>query len=189
MSYREIALTEVSEGAPLTQNLMQQLRDNQEGIKNGLDGYPKVTATAHPLATSTANTKNNLIFCSGVAALSNTLGQSGQFSAFRAGSYAVHIVSSRFSGAAIKAVLLKNDANVDETAVSTSTVDSWSQQTLAEGDTLKVQANNAAATSSGQAFIFIYVDNPIGDSVGHNMGLFRATPQNASKATILNDTY
>ncbi len=199
-TYRDIGNSEVEAGAPITQPLMQALKDNQTAITEGEGSAPRVKPAALVQSTSNAETKDTAVFRAKVRKRDYNSGNqnnadvpSTEYFVGRGGSYAVHLVSIGNSTSSVQIKLYKNDSVIQTTAASVTTVSTWYQLTFAAGDKIKiasVDGNTSSTFTSGNAYIFIYTSNPMGDAQ-HDLGIQRLKTPSSDTYNIqsLPDTY
>ena len=176
MSFREISASETAVGAPLSQQLMQTLKGNQLSIELGEFDAPKIQAAALPSATS-AISKDHRIFTSKLTRNgvndTNFEALSSEFYAARAGTYYVHAVSVGGTSSKSQVRILKNGSQTHIGAASTGTVEINVQITLAPKDRISIQLVTTDTQTThpvGTGYLFIYVNNPLGDAPNHDIG-------------------
>tara|TARA_R110002153_G_scaffold80034_6_gene203855 strand:- start:442 stop:1026 length:585 start_codon:yes stop_codon:yes gene_type:complete len=176
MSFREISASETAVGAPLSQQLMQTLKGNQLSIELGEFDAPKIQAAALPPATATIS-KDHRVFTGRLIRNgindTNFEAFSNEFYAARAGTYYVHAVSVGSGTSKAQVRVLKNGSQTHIGAASTGTVEINELITLAPKDRIKIELVNTTTGTThpvGFGYIFIYVNNPLGDAPNHDIG-------------------
>lgn len=199
-TYRDIGNSEVEVGAPITQPLMQALKDNQTAITEGEGNAPRVKPAALVQSTSNAQTKDTAVFRARVKRSGYNSGNqddadvlSTEYFVGRGGSYAVHLYSIGGATSSVQIKLYKNNSVIQTTAAGTGGVSTWYQLTFAAGDKIKiafVDGDTSTDFASGNAYIWIYTSNPIGDAQ-HDLGIQRAKTPSTDLYSIqsLPDTY
>ena len=147
-TYRDINDTEVAVDAPLTQQLMQALRDNQLAILEGDGTAPDITHVSLPTAQGGTVRLFRSLEVSG--ATSDTFGYN--YTMLRAGTFRFRFEYSKASGSGSMDIrLLKNGVEVVDTGTIGSTTSDTEEHdvTFAFGDTWKVKLNEINNGISG----------------------------------------
>lgn len=176
MTFRLISPTETAIGSPISQSLMQTLRDNQLAIEGGDSDAPKIQPAALPAATSTIS-KDHRIFTGKLTrnGVNDTLfgALSDEFYAARAGTYYVHAVSEGIVGSKSQVRILKNGSQTHIGSASTGTAEINVQITLSPRDRVRIELVTTDTQTThpvGTGYLFIYVNNPLGDAPNHDIG-------------------
>ena len=168
-TYREIPNSSIQSGSPVSVQLLSTLVDNQEAIREGVPDAPKIKPSGLFNATSTADTKTNLIFgASVIKILADGDGDvaSDHFYVARDGQYTTHLVTVGDSNSHARIKFYKDTTLIATTATSSGTQSTYRQDTFAAGDkiSIKVSDGNTGTTwNSARGYIFIYVNNPFGE--------------------------
>ena len=180
-TYRDIDNSEVSEGAGVTQPLMQAMKDNQLAIPQGVAGAVRLRPAGLTDSTSNAQTKNTVVHAAKVQSSGWTSSNqnnddvlSAEYIVGRGGSYGVHLYHVGNATSAVQIKLYKNGSVIQTTTNSVSATSVWYQLTFAAGDKIKialVDGTQATTFTTGNAFIWIYTSNPFGSAAPHGLGI------------------
>lgn len=142
-TYRAISDTEVAVDAPLTQQLMQALKDNEVAVREGDATAPRIDhrAIVEPVVGDFrvfggTDTKGNLEISN---ANSDTTGQTHTI--LRTGTYRFHIYFFKATGiGSMRALLYKNGSLIHTTGNigSTTSLTSTKEESFSYGDTWRV---------------------------------------------------
>ena len=153
-TYRAVSDTEVAVDAPLTQQLMQALKDNLDAIRTGDDSAPDLSWVVHPnpvagnMRIYGGTGTNGIAEISGVT--SDTFGPTHTM--LRTGEFRFRITVSKSTGlGSCRAVLYKNGSVISTGGVigaSTSATHTH-DGTFTYGDTWKVKLDEINQSVSG----------------------------------------
>ncbi|MDA8977540.1 hypothetical protein N9F71_00805 [bacterium] len=152
-TYRGISDTEVAVDAPITQQLMQALKDNMTAIREGDDSAPRLSYVVHPNPVA-----GNMRIYGGTAtygvtevsgATTDTFGP--EHTMLRTGDFRFRITISKTSGDTCRAILYKNGSVVSTggTIGSTSLATHTHDEAFEFGDTWKVKFDKTSGSVFG----------------------------------------
>jgi hypothetical protein len=192
-TYRAISNTEVAVDAPITQQLVQALKDNVLAIQEGDASAPDIALAAHPDVTNTSNSGLPMcaVFCQHATDASQQYAVSPEVIFNRAGTYycRASISLSTFSGR-VQMDIYKNNSVVLTNVVACVQNQSATADltiTVARGDRIAIRANITSGSTSNNrtARLVFFSDNPLMDVCS----FVTVTATNQQNVNQANDSY